>query len=59
MFGHIYIPICLVLVAFFFCFLGQFSYTVTVCPLLCCCPPVLIPESWVLVVAVVDRVQSQ
>ena len=44
-FGHIHVPICLVWVAFFFCFLGQFSYTLTVCPLLCCCPPVVIPDS--------------
>ena len=45
-----------------FCCLRQFSCTVTVCPLVCCCPPVLIPYSWVLVVvvaAVVDRVGSQ
>ena len=38
-FGHVYIPICLVWVAFFFSFLRQFYYTVTICPLLCCCPP--------------------
>ena len=58
-FGHIHVPICLVWVAFFFCFLGKFSYTVTICPLLCCCPPVLILNSWVLVVAVADCVESQ
>ena len=58
-FGHIHAPVWWGWVAFFFLVFGQLSHTVTACPLLGCCPPVITPDSWVLVVAVVDCVESQ